>query len=131
MPPQPPPPPSVPSTPDQDERIIGQPSSEPLTTQPSILIHLSAQPTMEKEEAAQPSTQSIMVMKPQIHSSTELSAQKKMVKLGLTRERSSGQIWAPLALDWFQTWVKTSFLVISSPFSPSHPLFFYFFRNNM
>ena len=43
---------------------------------------------------------------PKIHTTTELSAQKKTVKLGLKKELILNQIWVPVASGWFNQWKK-------------------------
>ena len=43
---------------------------------------------------------------PKIHSTTELSTQRRTVKLGLKRELAEKQIWAPVASGWFNQWKK-------------------------
>ena len=47
-----------------------------------------------------------MTSEPKIHSVSELSAQKEVVKAGLTRRLEERQIWAPVASGWFNQWKK-------------------------
>ena len=49
---------------------------------------------------------SVTTNEPKIHSTTELSTQRKAVKAGLKKELIFQSLWAPIASGWFNQWKK-------------------------